>query len=181
LAVWTEPAAGPDLATFAFRRPCVEDGPALWNLARESGGLDVNSPYAYLLLGHLFTDTCVLAEDATGPAGFTSALLAPGRPETLFVWQVAVHPARRRRGLAGRMLRHLLGRPACAGVRAVEATVTPGNRASRALFVRLAAEMGASCRILPGFPRAVFPSGGHEPEMLVRVGPWTARPAVRGA
>ena len=181
MAVWTEPAPGADFETLAFRRPRVEDGPALWRLAREAGGLDVNSPYAYLLLGHLFADTCVLAEDGDGPAGFTSALLAPGRPETLFVWQVAVHPDRRRRGLAGRMLRHLLGRPACAGVRSVEATVTPGNGASRALFVRLAAEMGTSCRILPGFPRAVFPGGGHEPEMLVRVGPWRSRPAARGA
>jgi L-2,4-diaminobutyric acid acetyltransferase len=159
-------------APLLLRSPRVEDGPALWRLAREAGGLDVNSPYAYLLLGHLFADTCVVAEDGSGPAGFVAALPIPGRPETIFVWQVGVHPARRRQGVAARMLRHLLGRPACRAVRALEATVTPGNHASRALFLRLAAEMGATCRTVSGFGRSLFPGGTHEPELLVRVGPW---------
>ena len=155
----------------ALRRPEIEDGPTLWSLARAAGGLDVNSPYAYLVLCRSFAETCVVAEADGRKIGFLSAFPPPEAPDTVFVWQVAVAPSYRRRGVAKAMLRALLERPSCAETRYVEATVTPDNRASQCLFQGLAAERGTACTVGEGFPRRLFPGAAHEPELLLRVGP----------
>lgn len=165
----------PDPAAVRLRAPGVGDAAALWTLARQAGGLDVHAPYAYVLLCHAFAGTCAVAEGPEGAVGFLTAFRLPDESSCLFVWQVAVLPARRRQGWAGRMLRHVLARPGCADIRCVEATVTPGNCASRALFAGLAAELGAPLRTEEGFPRSLFPGGRHEPESRIRVGPWTPR------
>lgn len=165
------PPIPPEAAHLRLRPPCPQDGPVLWELARSAGGLDVNSPYAYLLLCRSFAQTCVLAEYGPRAVGFLSAFREPERPDTVFVWQIAVAPAHRRRGLGSALLRDLLGRPPCTGVRYLEATVTPGNGASRALFQGLAAACGTVCRAGGGFPRHLFPGPAHEPEVLLRIGP----------
>lgn len=155
----------------ALRPPRLEDGGTLWALARAAGGLDVNSPYAYLVLCRSFARTCVLAEADDQPVGFLSAFRPPSDPAAVFIWQLGVLPAYRRRGVAGALVRGLLARPACAGVRFVEATTTPGNAAVRALFRRLAAAAGTRYQEGSGFDRTLFPDGAHASEQLLRVGP----------
>src|SRR5690606_42164986 len=59
--------------------------------------LDTNSVYCNLLQCSDFADTAIAAEDANGQlVGFISGYRPPSRPDTLFVWQVAVDASMRR-------------------------------------------------------------------------------------
>ena len=158
---------------FIFREPCNSDGAAIYRLIRACPPLDLNSPYAYLLLCAHHAPTCLVAESRDGIAGFISAYRLPEDPDTAFVWQVAVAPAVRGKGLALQMLRQLLARPALAGCRWLETTVTPSNKSSRRVFDRLATQLGAPSREGEFFTHEDFPDQHHEPEMLIRIGPYT--------
>lgn len=151
-----------------LRQPRVEDGAAMWELVRASESLDLNSPYAYLLVGSHFAGTSVVAERAGEIVAFVAAYAPPGRPDTLFVWQVGVAAAARGAGLASRLLERAV---AAGGFRFLEATITPSNAASWALFRGFARRHGVACRESPCFSAAHFPGAGHEGETLVRIGP----------
>src|SRR5699024_4570510 len=91
-------------AEITFREPDKHDGAAIAQLVRDTNVLDVNSVYAYLLIGEHFGRTSVYAEIDGQCAGFISAYCPPDKPETVFVWQVGVAEAGRGRGMATRML-----------------------------------------------------------------------------
>jgi L-2,4-diaminobutyric acid acetyltransferase len=151
--------------------PGIQDGAAVWRIARDSGVLDLNSPYSYLLWFRDFARTSAVARGERGtPVGFVTGYLRPDRPGTLVVWQVAVDGAHRGRGLAGAMLDHLAARQAPRGVRYLETTVTPGNTASDRLFTVFARRRGAALEREVLFDAGLFPDG-HDPEVLYRVGP----------
>jgi L-2,4-diaminobutyric acid acetyltransferase len=156
-----------------MREPTVDDGAEIWALVKDTRVLDVNSPYSYLMLGEYFARTCVVAEMRGRLVGFVSAFLPRRREDTVFVWQVAVARSAGRRGLGKAMLRELLARPVCESVRFLEATVTPSNRPSSALFRALARDLGSPCTITRGFPSEAFPGESHEAERLFRIGPLT--------
>ncbi|MDT0304364.1 diaminobutyrate acetyltransferase [Streptomonospora wellingtoniae] len=156
-----------------MRQPSAADGPDMWRLARDSG-LDVNSPYAYTLWSRDFASTSVVARDGEGRArGFVTGFIRPDHPDTYFLWQVGVDPGFRGRRLARRMLDEIGDRIAARGLSNLEATVTPDNAASRALFESFARSRGCSAEWSPLFGREHFPDDGdgHEPEDLVRIGP----------
>ena len=116
------------------------DARAMWTMAKESGALDLNSPYAYLLAGHHFGSTSVVAEDDGGNVvGFVMAYPPPTAPHQVFVWQVAVDPSQRGTGIAHRMLNEVIDLAVSGhGVTTMTATVTPSNEASRRLFQSVA-------------------------------------------
>lgn len=157
-----------------LRAPGKHDGRAIHDLVADSAPLDLNSVYTYLLLAEHFSPTCVVAHAQDGLCGFVSAYVPPGRPNVLFVWQVAVHRQARGRGLGPRMLRHLLGRAGLEDVRYMETTVGPSNRASRNMFARVAGSLGASVRESRLFSRSLFGPHGHDDEPLLRIGPFDA-------
>ncbi len=169
----TDPVA-PASSKLVLRAPGISDGAALHRLVRDSPPLDLNSPYAYLLLCAHHARTCVLAESAAGIAGMVSAYRPPATPEVVFVWQDAVAPAARGQNLALRMLEHLLAQPALAGCRWLETTVTPSNTASRRVFETLATRLNAQSVERTFFSAEDFQDPHHEPEMLIRIGPWTS-------
>lgn len=151
------------------------DGPLIWELTKRSPGLDLNSPYCYLLLCSHFSDTCLVAESDGALAGFVTAYVPPGRPDTIFVWQIAVAEDFRRAGLGRRLVDGLLDRLA-GEVAFLEATVTPSNEGSRSLFRAVARSRAAPMTESPFFEPEMFPTGdgdppGHEPELLLHVGP----------
>lgn len=156
-----------------FRSPAPEDGADLWRLVRDAGTLELNSPYTYILMASHFAGTCLLAEaeDADAPLGLVIAYRPPTHPDAVFVWQVAVSPAARGRGLGRRLLETLVERLRPAGVRFLEATVTPDNEASRALFRSVAREAGVPCRVEEFMTEDLFPEA-HEAEELFRIGPF---------
>lgn len=154
-----------------FRKPVLGDGAAVCELIRNCPPLDVNSCYCYFLLCGHFAGTSVVAESGGAVTGFISAYLEPAAPDTVFVWQVAVDASQRGTGLAGRMLDTILSRTECAGVRWLETTVSPSNRASRRLFERFADRRGARLEERPFLEAAHFGDSGHEAEPLLRIGP----------
>ena len=154
-----------------LRHPTSADGAAMWGLVKETGVLEVNSCYAYLLLSAHFADTCLVAELDGRLVGFVAAYRPPRVPDVLFVWQVGVVGEGRRRGLAKRMLHTLIDAPACRGVSHLEATVAPSNLASERLFMAFAREQSAPCAQGRGFQEADFGPAHHEAETLFRIGP----------
>lgn len=154
-----------------FRHPSPSDGAAMYALAASSG-LDLNSPYAYVMWGDHFSDSSVLVETGDGDSsrlvGFVTGFRVPQRPDTLFVWQIAVDGSVRGRGIGGRMLDHLVG---SLGVSHLEATVTPGNAASAQLFRATGERHGAAVDERDAYDETLFP-GEHEAEVLFRIGPF---------
>ncbi|MFD4573012.1 diaminobutyrate acetyltransferase [Streptomyces sp. NPDC058417] len=163
-------------ADLRIDRPSVADGAALWRLAKESGNLDLNSSYSYLLWCRDFAGTTAVARAEDGrPVGFVTGFLRPEAPETLLVWQVAVDAAHRGRGLAAALLDALTARLAAERpLTAVETTITPGNTASERLFASFAARHGAGVTREVLFGAELFPDGPHDPEVLYRIGPLAA-------
>ncbi|PJE98389.1 diaminobutyrate acetyltransferase [Streptomyces carminius] len=153
--------------------PRVEDGAAIWRLARDSRTLDLNSSYSYLLWCRDFAATSVVARDGAGePVGFITGYIRPQRPRILVVWQVAVDQGQRGRGLAAAMLDGLTARVAGElGITGIETTITPDNTASNRLFTSYARRHGAPVRREVLFDDVLFPEDGHEPEVLYRIGP----------
>ncbi len=155
----------------ALRRPRPADGPALHTLVADCPPLDGNSVYCNLLQCTHFAATSVVALDGTGLVGAVTGYLPPGRGDTLFIWQVAVGERARGKGLAGRMLDHIVRRDACAGVRWLETTITGRNAASWALFERFADSREATLERSVMFDRARHFGGAHPTEFLARIGP----------
>lgn len=160
-------------STTYIDRPRPGDGPLLWRLARDSRTLDLNSAYSYLLWCRDFADTSAVARDPSGRAiGFVSGYLRPDSPGTLLVWQIAVDQSARGLGIAGALLDGLSARVAAEhGLSSLETTISPGNSPSERLFASYAARHGATLTREVLFTADEFPVGGHEPEVLHRIGP----------
>ncbi|MBY6436998.1 diaminobutyrate acetyltransferase [Rhodococcoides kroppenstedtii] len=166
----------PDLdSRHEYRPPTVDDGVRLWEMARDSEVLDVNSSYSYLLWCRDFAATSVVAVDGGNrPVGFVTGYLRPDAPRTVFVWQVAVDAAHRGRGLARGMLDSLVDRVVSEhGVTTLETTVSPDNAASIATFTSLARRRGTGIVRSDLFAAGSFPDA-HQPEDLYTVGPFAA-------
>lgn len=161
-------------STLSIRSPSPQDGQALHCLAKDTKTLDVNTEYAYALLGAHFAHTCAIAEDNDAPIGFVSAYIVPQQPETLFVWQVAVDSAYRGRGLAQMMIDNIVQRPACQSIRQIHTTISPSNEASKALFCALARKYKTEIKQTDFFSAGLF-SGDHEAEDLFSVGPFSIK------
>jgi L-2,4-diaminobutyric acid acetyltransferase len=155
-----------------LRPPRPTDGQAMWAMARDSGTLDLNSPYAYVLVGEHFAATSVVAVDERDRlVGFVSAYQPPSEPDAVFVWQVAVDPAQRGAGIGRRLLHEVIAKARARGAVALTATVTPSNEASRRLFQAVATDRGARYEEQPLFDADLFPGEGHEPEHRIHIGP----------
>ena len=158
-----------------LRRPTDGDGYPLHQLVARCQPLDTNSAYCNLLQCTDFADTAIAAENSDGQlVGFISGYRPPSRPDTLFVWQVAVDASLRGQGLALRMLLALTERVAAEGVRFLETTISPDNGASQALFKRAFARLGLAYETRTLFSRAAHFAGQHEDEVLYRAGPLNA-------
>jgi L-2,4-diaminobutyric acid acetyltransferase len=140
-------------------------------LVESNPPLDNNSRYCYVLLCEYFADTCAVVEVNGSILAFMSAYVPPGKPDTLFIWQIAVASSLRGQGIAKRLIDHVLRRRGLEHIRFIEATINPSNKASRALFASLARTQKTKLSEECIFPEALFPSG-HEQENLLRVGPF---------
>lgn len=154
-----------------FRPPVAEDGLVLNELVTRCPPLDTNSVYCNLLQCTDFADTSIAADDAGRLIGFASGYRPPARPDTLFVWQVALDEAYRGRGIAKAMLVQLFEQLQARGVRCIETTISPGNQASESLFRSLFRSLNLSCQTSLLFGRAQHFGGRHDDEVLYRAEP----------
>ncbi len=158
---------------FRLRKPEISDSKQIHSLVDHCKPLDLNSLYAYLLIAHHFRDTSVVAErDDNKIVGFISGYRPPSTANAIFVWQVAVHQEARRHGLAKKMLRNIVDREEVSSANYLETTVTPSNKASARLFRSLAEELNTECIETELFADHLFDGGGHESEILFRIGPF---------
>lgn len=158
-----------------YEKPGTRDAAAMWQLARNTSGLDLNSPYYYLFLADKFSDTCILAKSDNSVIGFIAGLRPPSSPDTLFVWQITVADSHRGKGIAHKMLRALLSRLVDDGAYYLDASVTPSNVASQRMFRTFAERIGVPYEESLLYPAELFPDGEqHEEERLLHIGPFTA-------
>lgn len=162
------PAATPGLH---LRKPVAADGPAITALIARCPPLDRNSAYCNLVQCAHFADQCIVAETGARIVGWVSGHRPPSDPGAFFVWQVAVAAEGRGKGLAGRMIRALLARPAQRDATWLTTTVTDDNDASWALFRGLARDWDAPLERSVLFDRDVHFAGAHATEYQARIGP----------
>lgn len=148
----------------------VRDAADVWSMVADSGMVEENSAYAYLLLCDHFGGTTQVARRAGEIVGFVTAYRIPARPDTCFVWQVGVAEAARGAGLATRLLDAAVNAGDDGGARWLEATVTEDNEASNRLFTRWAERRGCSWDLSEGYDASLFPRP-HESERCYRIGP----------
>jgi len=159
-------------ASPTFRNPTPEDAAAIWRLVVDSGVLDHNSPYSYLIMCKHFSDTCIVVEYDAEIVGFVTAYRPPTSPQVVFVWQIGVAESMRGRGLSIALLDALVHRPARQDVTYLDATVTPSNAASQSMFRAFARHLNTQCVEELCFPEQLFPPEGHEAEYLFHIGPF---------
>lgn len=164
----TDNTQTPTTTDVVFRVPTAADGLRMWEIARDSKVLDLNSEYAYVLWGQEFAESSVVVESDGGVVGFVTGFIRPGEPETIFVWQVGVDSNQRGKGLAKRMLHEIMDRLAPTGVVQLRTTVSPDNEASKRTFGALARERGLALT-REDFISAELLGEGHEPEDLYTV------------
>ncbi|PRB83795.1 diaminobutyrate acetyltransferase [Pseudomonas sp. MYb185] len=158
---------------FSLRKPRATDGYALNQLVERCPPLDTNSVYCNLLQCTDFSATSIAADNSQGElVGFISGYRPPARPDTLFIWQVAVDSSMRGQGLALSMLLNLVERAAADGVRWLETTISPGNTGSEALFAKAFRQLGVDAQTQVLFNRATHFHGQHDDEVLYRAGPF---------
>lgn len=155
-----------------LRAPVSTDGAQVHNLVAHCPPLDPNSLYCNLLQCTHFASTSVAADINQELAGFISGYLKPEQPDTLFIWQVAVSESARGRGLASRMLYHILDRIDGQNVHWLETTITEANAPSWALFQSLAAKLDTDFQSSVLFDKQSHFNDKHESELLVRIGPF---------
>ncbi|MCL6632468.1 MAG: diaminobutyrate acetyltransferase [Alicyclobacillus herbarius] len=154
--------------TWTFHHPTLDDGAKLHSLIMTSKPLDVNSSYFYLLMSRYFSQTCAVAKADRSLVGAVIGLQPPAEPDTLFIWQIAVHPQWRGCGLASSMLKWLVD--TTSGLKKLAATVTPDNRASAALFHSFANHFGSRLHVTQNFfSTEHFGAQGHAPESLYEI------------
>lgn len=150
-----------------FRAPSVADGARLWEIARDTEVLDLNSTYAYVLWTAEFSKASVVAEVDGTVVGFVTGFIRPSEPDTIFVWQVGVDASQRGKCLAARMLHALLDRLQHTVVR-LRTTISPDNEASQKLFASVARDRGMELR-KDDYLSAADLGEGHEPEDLYTI------------
>lgn len=122
-----------------------------------------------------------MAETSFGLVGFVSAYRIPDKPETLFIWQVAVSKLARGQGLAYQMIKEILKRINSQAITHaqithpkithIETSITQDNAASWAMFTSLARQLNAKIETRILFDENIHFKGSHPSEHLLRIGP----------
>lgn len=159
------------LDSFTLRCPAPEDGVPVSQLVANCPPLDTNSIYCNLLQCSHFSETSIAADMDGTLVGFVSGYFVPQKPNTLFVWQVAVADEARGKGLASKMILGILNRPICKDVTHIETTITENNAASWSLFRGITEKLSTGLEVSEMFNKNKHFLGTHDTEKLVRIGP----------
>lgn len=158
-----------------LKSPEIKDAEKIHRLICQNKPLDPNSVYLYLLMSSYFTETCAVIQIGDELIGALTGFIAPQKPNTFFIWQIAVEKQYRGKGLALIMADYLLNKDFCKKVDYIEATVSPSNQSSKKFFEKLAKEYGASLMEEEFFAAEHFGKISHEEEKLIRIGPLKER------
>ncbi len=165
----------PYLLEINYRNPISEDAQKIWKLIKKSPPLDLNSIYNYLLLCTHFKKTCVVVQKKDEIIAFVSGYLLPENKNTLFIWQVVVSFEYRGKGIAKKMLKHILNAEICKNVQYLETSVNPENQNSKNVFYSFAKERGAAVHEEVLFAEDLFGNSNHDKEILIKIGSFKKR------
>lgn len=143
----------------------------MYEIAKNSKVLDVNSAYCYIMWSTYFPQSSMVATYNEKVIGFIIGFIQPEKQDTLFVWQIAIDEAYRGNGLARTMIDELFDQVKNDGIQYIEATVTPSNTASNKLFSGIARNKAANYTITTCFESEDFPDNSTEEENTYRIGP----------
>lgn len=163
----------------AIRKPRTGDGVRVWQLIRQTPGLDDNSLYCNLLQCSHFASTCAIAESDNQIVGWMSGYIPPHQQSTLFVWQICVSAVGQRQGLAKKLIANVLARQASSQIKHIECTITECNAASWALFRSIAHKLNAPIAERIHFSRDAHFDHLHDSEFAVTIGPFHRDTAAR--
>lgn len=145
----------------------------MWELVNKTT-LDHNSVYKYIMMTNYFKETCVVAKIDHKLVGFITGFIAPNKPDTVFVWQIGVDPEYSNKGIGSQLLDQLTKQIKDKDIDFLEATITPSNKASQALFKKFAFKQEANCQIVSFLTTDLFPDQEqYEEELLFQIGPLT--------
>lgn len=156
-------------AHLTLTNPKVEDGAAMWELAKTTS-LDTNASYTYVMMCEYFNETCTVAKIDEEVVGFIVGFIPPKKPDTFFIWQIGIDESQQATGLALDLIKRVV-RNSEEHVQYVEATVTPSNRASQSVLQKLARNQKTEFNVFDCFSKHHFPNDNHDEEKLYRVGP----------
>ncbi len=151
-----------------IRKPDKKDAKQIYQLVKDTNVLDVNSEYLYLLQTTHFREYCSVAQSDSKIVGFASGYIVPNKPDTLFIWQVAVDSSTRGQGVAQKLILEILQRDSLKEVCTIHTTISPSNTASQRLFEKLCDHYGASFTKEVMFEVSDF-NDAHEDEVLYTI------------
>lgn len=122
-----------------IRTATPADVPALLDLVRDTGTLDLHTPYTYWALAH--AGVILVAERDGVLVGLLTAMRAP-EGSAMLLWQVGLRESERGTGLSQRLLDAFLDEARALGVGAVTLTIAEDNLASQGMMQRFAARHG---------------------------------------
>jgi L-2,4-diaminobutyric acid acetyltransferase len=154
---------------WVFRTPSLADGDGIHQLIVACPPLDVNSSYCNFLQSSHFKNTCMIATCDDEIAGFVSGYLKPECNDELFIWQVAIAPRYRGKGLALQMLKAILDRQSLQHVKILETTITQDNQGSWRLFEKLDLAHGNQGEVSTFLDEQQHFRGKHDTEYLYRI------------
>ncbi len=159
------------MADVTYRQPQLNDATRIYELVRNVDALDLNSWYHYAIFARDFADTSLVADVDGQFAGFVTGYIRPTQPDTLFLWQTATTLSHGVSNLGLNLIHELVQTVKVQrGVRYVEATVDPTNKAIAMLFRLLARQLRAEKKDDVLLEAANFDELEHD-ESLVRIGP----------
>ena len=68
----------------SFHHPDASEGAGMWELVKETGVLELNSSYLYLMMGRYYGQTCLVAKQNGKVRGFVMGFIPPERDDTYF-------------------------------------------------------------------------------------------------
>lgn len=138
----------------------------LVKLILDTGNLDCNSSYLYLLLAHYFSKNCLIAKVGDEIVGFVTSLNI--KEDALFIWQIGVAKNFQKRGIAIKLLEDLL-KNQTNKVSYIEFTISPSNKSSMALFEKYAQKIGSQIKNIGEFSQNLFFEKNHEEEIIYQI------------
>lgn len=156
-------------AKLTLRKPSKSDGNRITQFIHNHPSLDTNSSYCHFLQSSHFKNTCIIAEKNNEILGFISGYKKPEEPNTLFIWQMAVAPDYRGKGLALIMLSSILTRKEHSHLAALEATITQSNKSSWRVFEKLDEICGGFGHVSTFLDENEHFNGNYDTEFLYRI------------
>ncbi len=146
-----------------------KDLPEIRRFVRDCGSLGIHTLYSYWVLQEHFTPLCLVGEIEGAPAGLVTGIKSLSRENTAFLWQIAVHPAHRGKGLGRQLISAFAAEAKARGLRTIEFSIAPGNRASKACFQSCARSLGRPLEEIKALSLYDDLEGVSENEILYRI------------